>query len=175
MKHMGYELTSMLSQEAFLRDKQELLQAFDPRYVTIQRMSTPKGCLAQFEITVHAMTYALFGPKDTQPKAVPKLSFYLEISENYPAVAPRIYFSPERRLAHVNTFSSGTQCTDRWSAYSTMKIVAEKTIRAVIFDENVTRYDSKACAFLEPWQQKMAAEGKFPTLNPPDKILRQGT
>ena len=49
MEHLGYELTSELSKEAFDRDKAEMLEAFNPRYVTIDQERTPAGCLGLFK------------------------------------------------------------------------------------------------------------------------------
>lgn len=173
MEHLGYELTSELSKEAFDRDKAEVLEAFNPRYVTIDQERTPAGCLGLFKVTVHVKSYILTCEEDTSPKPVDKLVFYVKVFDNYPAIAPKLYFAPNCRLAHVNTYRNGTQCIDKWGKYSSLKNAVEKTIRAIIYDENVTKYNSKACGSIEDWQKGMAAKKAFPMLNPPDLILRE--
>lgn len=173
MEHLGYELTSELSKEAFDRDKTEMLEAFNPRYVTIDQERTPAGCLGLFKVTVHVKSYILTCEEDTSPKPVDKLVFYVKVFDNYPAIAPKLYFAPNCRLAHVNTYRNGTQCIDKWGKYSSLKNAVEKTIRAIIYDENVTKYNSKACGSIEDWQKGMAAKKAFPMLNPPDLILRE--
>lgn len=175
MEYLGYELTAELSMEAFNRDKVELLNAFNPHYVTIEQERTPLGCMALFKVTVHAKSYMLISEEDTSPKEVGKLAFYVKVFDNYPAIAPELYFAPNCRLAHVNTFRSGTQCIDKWGKYSSLKNVVEKTIRAVIYDENVTKYNSKACSAIEDWQKGMVAKKVFPTITPPDLILNNNT
>lgn len=173
MEHLGYELTSELSKEAFDRDKAEMLEAFNPRYVTIDQERTPAGCLGLFKVTVHVKSYILTCEEDTSPKPVDKLIFYVKVFDNYPAIAPKLYFAPNCRLAHVNTYRNGTQCIDKWGKYSSLKNAVEKTVRAIIYDENVTKYNSKACGSIEDWQKGMAAKKAFPMLNPPDLILRE--
>lgn len=173
MEHLGYELTSELSKEAFDRDKAEMLEAFNPRYVTIDQERTPAGCLGLFKVTVHVKSYILTCEEDTSPKPVDKLIFYVKVYDNYPAIAPKLYFAPNCRLAHVNTYRNGTQCIDKWGKYSSLKNAVEKTVRAIIYDENVTKYNSKACGSIEDWQKGMAAKKAFPMLNPPDLILRE--
>lgn len=172
MEHLGYELTSKLSKEAFDRDKAEMLEAFNPRYVTIDQERAPAGCLGLFKVTVHVKSYILTCEEDTAPKPVDKLVFYVKVFDNYPAIAPKLYFAPNCRLAHVNTYRNGTQCIDKWGKYSSLKNAVEKTIRAIIYDENVTKYNSKACSSIEGWQKEMAAKKVFPMLTPPDLILR---
>lgn len=172
MEYLGYELTPALAKEAFERDKAEMLEAFNLKYVTIQPERTPAGCLGLFKVTVHVKSYILTCEEDLTPKPANKLVFYVKVFDNYPAIAPKLYFAPNCRLAHVNTYRNGTQCIDKWGKYSSLKNVVEKTIRAVIYDENVTKYNSKACAALEDWQKGMAAKKVFPMLNPPDLILR---
>ena len=172
MEHLGYELTPELAREAFRRDKEEMLEGFNPKYVTIQQEPTPAGCLGLFKVTVLVKSFILNCEQDTSPKPVSKLAFYVKVFDNYPAIAPKLYFAANCRLAHVNTYRNGTQCIDRWGKYSSLKNVVEKTIRAVIYDENVTKYNSMACSSIEDWQKSMAAKKVFPMLNPPDLILR---
>lgn len=172
MEHSGYTLTPELSLEAFERDKAELLDAFNPRYVQITQQKAPDGCLGLFQITVLARSYIVTSQEDASPKEVDKSVFYIKVYEGYPAIAPQVYFAPNRRLAHVNTHRNGVQCIDKWGRYSSLVTVAEKTIRACIYDENVTKYESKACATLETWQKGMAAKKAFPTIDPPDLILK---
>lgn len=172
MEQLGYALTPELSQEAFDRDKEELLNAFNSRYVVIDEERTPEGCLGLFRVTVKAKSWIVTSEADVSPKPVTKQVFYIKVYENYPAIAPKVYFAPNCRLAHVNTYRNGTQCIDKWGRYSSLLSVAEKTIRACIYDENVTKYDSKACGALEDWQKNMAAKKAFPTVDPPDLILR---
>jgi len=172
MEHLGYALTRELSREAFERDKAELMNGFNPRYVVIEQEKTPTDCLGLFRVTVKARSWIVTSETDVSPKQVDKQVFYIKVYENYPAIAPKVYFAPNCRLAHVNTFRNGTQCIDKWGQYSSLLSVAEKTIRACIYDENVTKYDSKACGSLEVWQKNMAAKKAFPTIDPPDLILR---
>ena len=172
MEHLGYPLTPELSKEAYERDKAELLDAFNPRYVTITEERAPAGCLGLMKVTVHSKSYILTCETDTDPKPVEQLSFHIKVFNDYPAIAPKVYYAPNRRLAHVNTYRNGTQCTDLWKRYSSLKNVAEKTIRAIVFDENVTKYNSPACSSISEWQKAMAAKKAFPLLNPPDLILK---
>lgn len=172
MEHLGYELTADLSREAFERDKTEMMEAFSPKYVTIRQEPAPAGCMGLFKVTVHCKSFILTGERDTTPRPVDELAFRVMVYDSYPAIAPKLYFEPGRRLAHVNTYRSGTECIDKWGKYSSLKNVVEKTIRAIVFDENVTRYESMACSSIKEWQQEMAKKKVFPTLNPPDLILK---
>ena len=172
MDHLGYQLTPELSKEAYERDKAELLEAFNLRYVTITEERTPAGCLGLLKITVNSKSYILTCEEDIDPKSVDKPYFFMKVFDGYPAIAPKVYFPPNRRLAHVNTYRNGTQCIDKWGKYSSLKSVAEKTIRAIIYDENVTKYNSMACSSVETWQKSMAAKKAFPLLTPPDLILK---
>lgn len=172
MEHLGYALTPELSQEAFDRDKEELLNGFNPRYVVIEEERAPDGCMGLFRVTVKAKSWIVTSEADVSPRQVAKQVFYIKVYENYPAIAPKVYFAPNCRLAHVNTHRNGVQCIDKWGRYSSLLSVAEKTIRACIYDENVTKYESKACSSLETWQKNMAAQKAFPTIDPPDLILR---
>ncbi|MBR3974215.1 MAG: hypothetical protein IKJ99_09750 [Oscillospiraceae bacterium] len=172
MEYMGYELTPQMSEDAYKRDKAELMKAFNPRYVTVTEETPPAGCLGLIKITVNSRSYILTGEEDLDPKLVDKPYFYMKVFKGYPAIAPKVYFPENRRIAHVNTFRKGTQCIDTWGKYSSLKNTAEKTIRAAIFDENVTKYESPACSALEKWQKAMARKNAFPMLNPPDLILR---
>lgn len=173
MQHMGYELTKDLSREAYERDKKELLEAFNPRYVTIEQKTPPAGCMGLFKITVHAPSDILTHEEDTEPKPVDELEFFMKVNEYYPAIAPTVYFAPNRRLAGVNTFRNGKECIDKWGKFSSLRSVAEKTIRDIIHDPEVTRYDSMACSAVKDWQQRKTAEGAFPTLKPASLILRE--
>ena len=175
MEHLGYQLTRELSKEAYDRDKAELLAAFNPRYVTISEERVPAGCLGLLKVTVHSKSYILTSETDTNPKLVYKLSFYIKVFDEYPAIAPKVYYMPNCRLAHVNTFRNGTQCIDSWKRYSSLKSIAEKTIRAIVFDESVTKYRSPACSSIADWQKTMVSKKVFPLLNPPDLILNVKT
>lgn len=173
MQYMGYELTTDLSREAYDRDKAELLNAFNPRYVTIDEMPTPDGCLGLFQITVHAPSDILTYEDDKEPKPVDELEFFIRVNEYYPAISPTVYFAPNRRLASVNTYRSGKECIDKWGKYSSLRSIAEKTIRDIIHDPEVTKYESMAYGVLKDWQQSKVASGAFPTLKPPSLILRE--
>lgn len=175
MDHLGYPLTHELSMEAYKRDKAELLDAFSPQYVTISEERTPPGCLGLLKITVNSKGYILTSEEDTAPKLVDKPYFFMKVFDGYPAIAPRVYFLPNRRLAHVNTYRNGTQCIDKWGYYSSLKSAAEKTIRAIIYDENVTKYNSPACSSVGDWQKIMTDKKVFPLINPPDLILKAET
>ena len=175
MEHLGYQVTQELSQEAYERDKAELLAAFNPRYVCITEEQTPAGCLGLLKVTVNTKSYILTCADDTDPKPVDKPYFYIKVFNDYPAIAPKVFFPPNRRLAHVNTFRNGTQCIDEWKRYSSLKSIAEKTIRAIIYDENVTKYNDMACSSVQAWQKSMAAKKAFPMLQPPDLILNTKT
>ncbi len=173
MELLGYNMTKDISNEAFKNDKDELITAFNPKYVTITQEKTPAGCLALFKVIVNAPTYILTCEEDTTPKPAQKLVFFIKVFNDYPAIAPKVYFASNCRLAHVNTFRNGTQCIDAWGKYSSLKSIAEKTIRAIIHDENVTKYNSPACSALESWQKSMVAKKAFPSLTPPDLILAE--
>lgn len=171
MEFLGYELTDALSKEAYTRDKEDLLSAFNPRFVQIVEEPTPAGCLGLFRITVYANTFILTGEEDLDPKDATRLTFRMKVFTGYPAIAPKVYFESNCRLAHINTFKKGGMCIDKWTPRSNLKNTVEKTVRAIVFDPSVTNYRSPACADIIKWQTEMEAKKAFPTLNP-DLILR---
>lgn len=123
------------------------------------------------KITVHAPSYEIVDGEDGTPQRVEQQDFHLLVYNGYPAVKPKVYFGPKSRNASVNCFQSKTQCTDDWGAYSSLVTLVEKTVKDIIHDPAVTRYNSMAYGALEEWQKRMTANGMLPTI-PPERIYR---
>lgn len=151
---------------ALRNDYKELLGIFNPQVVTITREQTRPGtmCLLKFHVKAH--TFILDSEYDVTPKPADDIIFYMEVYEGYPDKKPLVYYPVSRKLASVNVYPGGQQCTDKKKSYTSLCSLAEKTIRDIIHDTNVTRYDSMANGRLEQWQRSMEQKGAFPTLQP---------
>lgn len=126
--------------------------------------------LARFEVKVQAPTYYLTGSTDNNPKPTNEIIFYVDIPDNYPVDGPHVYYSPDKYLASINTYKSGTQCIDKWEyhpehagANTTLVGTIRKTVMDIIHDPSVSRYDSMANSKLADWQREKTASGELPT------------
>lgn len=160
-----------VSTEALRNDYEELLRAFNPSYVTICQVPMKKedaGLMCILNVTVKAPTYYLSGKNDLTPKKTNRLTFEIRVPEGYPKVKPTVVYTGNKRLASVNVFTSGIQCTDAWSRGCSLFTLAKKTISDIVHEPSVTRYNSKATCSdeLEAWQRSL----KGPTV-PMSKIL----
>ena len=167
------------SLEALRNDYLELLETFRPEVVQIEREKPPAGCMCVLVVTVHAPTWYLTQTTDIIPKKAAGLVFEIAVQNGYPQTKPKVRYreaivrgpggrmrTVKGHLASVNVFRNGEQCTDHWGANSSLRTLAEKTIRDIIHDPAVTRYGSMANSALKRWQEKHTANGDFPTLDP---------
>lgn len=161
---MSDQISSEDSITALKNDYMELLSTFNPAYVSIRREPAPAGSMCLLRIDAKMPTYYLTSYEDKTPKPTDALTFYIDVVPGYPQSQPEVYFAKGKRLAGQNTFQSGAQCTDTWTPYSSLRTLAEKTVRAILHDPAVGRADSPASAFLVPWQKKLTDEGQFPSL-----------
>lgn len=132
----------------------------------------PAGSLALIEVNVKLpkATYYIEGADDTIPKATNEISFLIDVLDGFPRTKPHVYYYQNKILAHVNTFTSGSQCIDDWlydeehsGNNSSLAGTVQKTVMAIIHDPAVTRYDSMANGNLRKWQQEKTAAGEFPS------------
>lgn len=158
-------LTKEDSIVALRNDYQELLSMFNPRVVLISREAAPAGAMCLLKVRVIAPTFMLQSENDVSPKSVGELTFFVKVFEGYPQVKPLVYYPPHCRLASVNVFFNGTQCTSDWFAYSSICTLVEKTVRDIVHDPCITRYDSMAYGGVANWQREMVKRGAFPTIN----------
>lgn len=126
--------------------------------------------LARFEVKVQAPTYYLTSRTDNNPKPTNEIIFYVDIPDNYPVDGPHVYYSPDKYLASINVYGSGTQCIDTWrfnpehaGANTTLVGTIRKTVMDIIHDPSVSRYDSMANSKLADWQREKTASGELPT------------
>lgn len=161
------------SVEALRNDYGELITAFDPSHVIIQRLKAPKGSMLLLKVTVNAPSYYLTSRTDVVPKPTDRMWFYINVFNGYPKVKPSVFYPSDRYLAAVNTFRDGAQCTDAWHTYSSIAGLCEKTCRAIVQDPCVARFDSMANSAMEKWQRDKIRSGQFPTLDPADLLRRK--
>ena len=138
--------------------------------LVVKREKPPLGSLCLFHFTVNAPTYIITGPGDTEPKAVDCIDFYINVPVGYPKEKPSVYYVPGKILAGVNTFTTGYQCIDDWiydanhaGNNSSLVGTVRKTVRAIIHDPTVTRFDSMANGSLKEWQLDKTNKKEFPS------------
>lgn len=165
MSNLPSQISSEDSVEALRNDYYALINAFNSNIVHIDRESAPIGTMCLLKITVKAPSHILSTEDDIHPKPVNELSFRIQVMNGYPLTKPRVFYPPDHRLASVNVFRTGAQCVDEWLQYSSLVTLAEKTIRDIIHDPNVSRYESMAYSPLKVWQKTMVENGTFPTID----------
>lgn len=150
-----------ISIEALRNDYDELLRAFNPRYVTIcqaPKTQDQAGLMCILRVTVKVPTYYLTGESDRKPKKTDGLTFEILVAEGYPKVKPTVRYVGGKRLASVNVFPNGVQCTDQWKEGCSLFTLAKKTISDIVHESVVTRYNSRATPSdeLEAWQRSLS-------------------
>ena len=132
-------------------------------YQYLKLLLPPPDVATNFIIKGDKNTYIIRKGSDT-PEPVNKITFYADVPYTYPQCAVRVYFGTKQGLYHVNTWNDDNhrQCIDVWTKYSSIKSVIEKTLRAILYDEDVCRYESMANSLAKNWQQKKVREGEFP-------------
>lgn len=153
---------------ALTNDLNSLKNHFNPSYVHIYRLPTKEGCSYCLKFVVNVPSYVCKANSKINPVRVYGVTFYMDIPCGYPEKKPVVYYGDVMWPYHVNVFSSKghVQCTDVWNGEDgSLCQLAEKTVRAIVFDSSVTRYDSKATSTPEEWQKRMEREGKIPTMN----------
>lgn len=157
---------------ALERDEKEL-EVISRDMVKIEKSEKVTGILARYRITVDLgdkNTY-IIRKNSNEPEAVNRIVFFADVPFTYPEGSVRVYFGPEKGLCHVNTWNdeNHSQCIDEWTKYSSIKTVIEKTLRAILYDEDVCRYESMANSAVKKWQQEKVHNGEFPLY--PSSIL----
>ncbi len=155
--------------EAIRNEYREICDMLTPN-VILKRLIRDRGSLCLWEFTVNAPTYYITGAGDVNPKRTDSIIFYLDIRNGYPRTKPSVYYGRNKILASVNTFTSGSQCTDEWhfdeqnsGKNSTLESIVRKTVMDIIHDPSVTRFDSMANHYLYSWQKKMFESGALPS------------
>lgn len=138
--------------------------------VKVTRLPAAGGSYCLWKFDVHAPTHYLEGEKDTNPKNTDDITFWLDVKEGYPRTKPCVYFKSNFRLAGANTFRNGVECIDEWkydanhaSGNSSLVTTVRKTIKDIIHDPSVARFDSPANGDMINWQKKNIDNHTFPT------------
>lgn len=156
-------------------DLEILKTHFNPEYIKIFVTPIKPGCIFCLKFkTVNVPTYVLTENNNTTPQYDTSIEFEMDILPNYPKTKPRVYYGNKKWLYHVNVFASDqhAQCTDKYDPKnSSMVELAEKTLRAIVFDKN-RRFNSMASSIPENWQRSMEEKGKLPTMNPALLFMR---
>ena len=152
---------------ALENDLNKLKTYFNPKYVNIYRIPLKPGCSYCLKFVVNAPSYVVHSNEQTEPTRVSSVTFFMDIYSGYPAKKPRVYYGDTSWLYHINVFSdSHSQCTDRWvNGNSNLCELAEKTVRAIVFDKSVRRYNSMATSGPEKWMRIMEEKNKLPTMD----------
>lgn len=158
---------TMDSVEALKNDYYEAITTFNPNIITITRVKPEDGDMCCLKVHVKAPCYILKNQSSNTPVRVNENTFFVKVKSGYPVSKPVVYYSDDAMNASVNTFRSGTQCTDQWNpSSSSIRTAIEKTIRDIIHDPTVTRYDSMANGNLKEWQQNLERQHIIPTIDP---------
>ena len=149
-------------------DLNKLKNNFNSSYVSIYKRPDQTNILYRLKFVVNAPSFVA---KRNKPGPIPtnKVSFYMDILPGYPKTKPVVYYGDEEWLYHVNVFTSvgHNQCTDQYDPDSSDIVeLAEKTVRAIVFDPAVTRFNSMANSIPKSWQQAREDTHMFPTINP---------
>ena len=164
------------SELALKNDERELMSAFDPEIVDIVKVEAPVGVMVKYRVRVNAPTHYLENDSTDNPIACDSIVFYIEVLNAYPNTRPKVYYPSNKRLASVNVYlpdpkdgMRSAQCTDKWkSKGSSLFLLVEKTVRDIIHDPSVCRYDSMANDKLKDWHERNVANKIFPTIEPGD-------
>ncbi len=167
---------------ALRNDEREMLDAFNPDKVKIESIETPTGMMAKYKVKVNVPTHYLENDSLNNPIPTDSIVFYIEVLNGYPKTKPRVYYPSGKRLASVNVFSPercngmrAAQCTDEWyPKTSSLFLLVEKTVRDIIHDPSVCRYDSMANSSLEAWHKEKVKNKLFPTIDPAE-LYRKNT
>ena len=128
------------SRVALKNDTEELKRRFNPTRVSIKEV-TPKECDS---MTATMICYP-----------------------GYPVVKMKAFYPSDHYLASLNVFASGDACIDEWKiTTSSLLTVADKLVRDMVHDPNVTREDSRANSKLQSWYTENKNAGRFPTIHP---------
>lgn len=164
MENISEDVVEALANE--LRDIKEMVTD----NVRITRLKAPEGSYCLWKFDVHAPTHYLEGEKDKNAKPTEDISFWLDVKEGYPRTKPCVYFKPNFRLAGSNTFRNGVECIDEWkydsdhaSGNSSLVTTVRKTIKDIIHDPSVARFDSPANGDMIAWQKNNIDNHSFPT------------
>lgn len=160
---------------ALENDLMKLKTHFNPQYVHIYRLPTKPGCSYCLKFVVDVPSYVAKAHVPHKPIRVTGVTFYIDVLSGYPERKPLVYYGEQAWPHHVNVFigSDHHQCTDLWKGEDgSLCQLAEKTVRAIIFDPGVTRYDSMANSEPREWQERMDRVGRFPTIDPALLLMR---
>lgn len=153
---------------ALENDLKKLKMHFNPQHVHIYRLPTKPDCSYCLKFVIDVPSYVAKAHVPLKPIRVNGVTFYMDVLSGYPEKKPLVYYGDKVWPYHVNVFtgSGHHQCTDLWKGEDgSLCQLAEKTVRAIIFDPGVTRYDSKANSEPEEWQRRMEQAGKLPTMD----------
>ena len=160
------KISEEVSYEALSNDYEELTRRFSNR-VTFRRLKAKEGEALHIEITLKAPTHYLTSKTDTNPKPCSSMVAHIICYPGYPLKGVTAYYDSNHYLASPNVFRSGNACIDAWIPFtSSMITVADKMLRDMIHDPEVTRYESMANSDMKQWHMNGAATGRFPTIAP---------
>ncbi len=155
------------SRVALKNDTEELKRRFNPTRVSIKEVMRKPGEAARIEITVHAKTDYLSSGIDVTPKECDSMTATMICYPGYPVVKMKAFYPSDHYLASLNVFASGDACIDEWKiTTSSLLTVADKLVRDMVHDPNVTREDSRANSKLQSWYTENKNAGRFPTIHP---------
>lgn len=160
-------MAKQLTDSAFLARLQEeknmLMKLNDGRVLNITSMNRSN---TEYKIIVNGPCYVF-----TENYGEPKLSsgpheLRMTIPREYPYIKPRVFFpNPQKRIAHVNVWSTGTVCTgDHWQEEChNLVFLIEKLMLAMTFDPIAIGFESMADSKYCEWMRKMSIKQRFPT------------
>ena len=155
-----------LWEERLENNLEELECYFNSKYVTITHLQERDGEMKLLRVDAKVPCY-IIKQGSSHPVYANGISFLVSVPSGFPNVKPRVYYGNKQRLASVNVFRSGEQCTDKWKVKnSSLRSIVEKTLRDIVHDTSVTNYKSMADKTLESWQRAMENSRKLPTMNP---------
>lgn len=167
--------------EAIVNEFQDILEMVTEN-VVVTRLKPQAGSICLWQFEVYAPSHYLEGEKDITPKSTDKTTFWMDIREGYPMTQPHVYYLSNRRLASANVFKNGTQCIDEWvydeehaGNNTSLVTTVRKTIKDIIHDPSVCRFDSPANGDMIAWQKGNIENYMFPTCSLSHVFKMEGT
>lgn len=151
---------------ALKNDREELEKGINPAHVHITELTPMDGCSVFLQVDVVGITTWVCSTDNPTPHRSNSIRFFLTASSPYPSGRIHVFYGDKEWPAHVNVHLNNchTQCLDVQDRYASLYRAIRKTLRAIVFDPAVVRFDSKANSQYLEFMTSHA--NQFPSFNP---------